>query len=471
MANKRTSSPSGKKKKPFSWSKLLSWSLVAAALAIICGLAGYIFIIFNGQKELKANMDKLNMPQASTIYDVNKNEVTKLGVNRQVVENIPEKVTNAFVATEDRRFWEHSGVDFWSIGRALVKDVVARSAVEGGSTITQQLAKNMFLNADKTLFRKGTEMSIAMALEGQFTKQQILEMYLNQINFGKGALGIQAAAKRYFGVDKLDNLETWQIATLAGIPKAPSNYNPIDNPERSKDRRAVVLQLMADQGYITQAEKEQAAKVEYDANKAVKAGSTNKFLTYTDYVLKEASETYQIEESVLRSGGYKIYTTLNPTAQQNMEDTYNNDKFFQKDMNGLPMQSSMVIVDNKDGGIVAMIGGRDYESKGRNRALDPRSPGSAMKPLVVYAPAIESGEYGPNSMLKDEPINIGGYAPKDLGAYRGQVDMTTAIQKSINVPAVWLLNEIGLKRGRPSPPTSASPSTRRITTWRLPSAG
>ena len=195
-----------------------------------------------------------NLPEASIIYDKNGNEASKLLVqNRESVTyaEIPELIKVAFIATEDKRFEEHEGIDYYAIARALVKDVLEGSAAEGGSTITQQLARNLFLNNDKTIFRKATEMSIATALEGQFTKDQILEMYLNRIYFGKGAYGIKAAAKTYFGKDNLDDLELWEVATLAAIPKSPTYYNPIDYPDRSKLRRDTVLLLMADQGKIT----------------------------------------------------------------------------------------------------------------------------------------------------------------------------------------------------------------------------
>lgn len=440
-----------KSRKGFSFKKLVSWLLVAAAVAIICGLIGYIFVIFNGQKQLEENKDKMEMAQASTLYDVNNQVVTKMpGVNRELVDynELPKMLVNAFVATEDRRFWEHSGVDLWSVGRAIVKDVVARSAVEGGSTITQQLAKNMFLTADKTFFRKGTEMSMALAMENQYTKEEIMGMYLNRIFFGNNSWGVKSAAKRYFGVTDMKDLKLWQMATLAGMPKAPSVYNPISNPEKSKDRRAVVLQLMMEQGYITEAEKNEAAAVDYTPVDKQAKSETKPYQSYIDYLAKEAEEVAGITEDKLLRGGYKIYTTMNAEAQRNMDASFDNPNLFQKDMNGEQVQSSMVIVNNKDGGLVAMIGGRDYVTKGWNRATAARQPGSSIKPLVVYAPAIESGKYNPFSVLEDKEQCYSNYCPRNYdGVYRGQVDLSLAVKKSINQPAVWLLNQIGLKKG------------------------
>lgn len=179
----------------------------------------------------------------------------------------------AFVATEDKRFYDHQGVDIWSIGRAAVKDVMARSMVEGGSTLTQQLAKNMFLSRDKTFFRKATEVSIAMALERKYTKDEILTMYLNRIFFGHQRYGIKAASEFYFGVTDLKRLKLWQIATLAAMPKGPSAYNPVSNPNDSKARRGVVLQLMYEQGYITKAEMDEAKRLTITTSDQRKTGS------------------------------------------------------------------------------------------------------------------------------------------------------------------------------------------------------
>ncbi|MDT2240741.1 transglycosylase domain-containing protein [Paenibacillus larvae] len=235
--------------------------LIALISALICAIGLYIVVYTNGVKILNEQKDNLNFKEASYIYDLNDEKVTSLfRENREHVsiKDVPKKLQEAFIATEDRRFEEHSGVDLWAIGRALVKDITHRGAVEGGSTITQQLAKNVFLRSDKTLFRKGTEVSIALALENTYSKDEILEMYLNRIFLGQRSFGIKAAAKTYFGVDNLNDLQLWQMATLAALPKGPSAYNPISNPEKSKERRGVVLKLMADQGYIIQEECAQA---------------------------------------------------------------------------------------------------------------------------------------------------------------------------------------------------------------------
>ncbi|MEK3917157.1 transglycosylase domain-containing protein [Paenibacillus sp. FSL H7-0331] len=442
--------PAKKKKKKFSFGKALMFAFVTAVLGIICALGVYIFIIINGNKILDANIDKLDMDEASHLFDVNGTEVAVLHGehdNREIVkpEEIPTKLQQAFIATEDRRFEQHTGIDFLGIGRALVKDVVARSAVEGGSTITQQVAKNMFLNNNKTFFRKATEMSIAVALEDRKTKDEILALYVNRIFFGNRVFGVKAAAKKYFNVSELKDLKIWQMATLAAIPKAPSVYNPIANPDKSKERRAVVLKLMQDQGYITEAERAEAAAVDYEAPPAT---GNKDYLTFIDYAINEAEKVYGIPEAELLSNGYKIYTTMDSNAQKIMEQTFANDKFFQKNGPEQKMQGAMAIINHKDGGVVGIIGGRDYVQTGLDRAVVPQQPGSSIKPLLIYAPALESGKYNPYSMLEDKEANYNGYAPRNYdGVYRGQVDMFEAVRKSINAPAVWLFNEIGVKTG------------------------
>ncbi|MDO3680040.1 transglycosylase domain-containing protein [Paenibacillus ehimensis] len=446
---KPTSSAKPKKKKKITLGKVLAWTFVAGALAAICGMGVYIFILVNGAKILKENIGKLNFSEASIIYDAGGNEAGILKVeNRENVEpnEIPELLKQAFIATEDQRFEQHQGVDLFSVGRALVKDIVARSMVEGGSTITQQLAKNVFLSSDKTFFRKATEMSIALALEREYKKEEIITAYLNRIYFGNRAYGVKAASKVYFGVSNLNDLKLWQMATLAAMPKAPNTYNPISNPDKSKDRRAVVLKLMQEQGYITEAQRAEAVAAEYTP--PANTGKSQ-YQTYIDYVLKEAQDVYKFDEDDLLRGGYKIYTTLDPNAQQIMEQTYANDKLFQKDGPEQKMQSSMVILNNEDGGIVAMIGGRDYVARGLNRAVaQPRQPGSSFKTLVAYAPAIESGKYNPYSRLPDVQKSYNGYSPRNYdGVYRGEVSMFDAVKKSMNLPAVDLLNQIGVKTG------------------------
>lgn len=437
-----------KPRKKFKKSKLFLWLFFTAAFAVFCGIAGYLVILLNGERILTEQKDKFDMAESSILKDADGKEVLRFGPeNREYItyDKIPKLLVQAVIATEDKRFYEHQGVDFWSIGRALVKDVVQRSAVEGGSTITQQLAKNLFLSADKTFFRKATEASIAVALETKRSKDEIMELYLNRIYYGKGAYGVQAASKYYFN-KPVDKLDLWQIATLAGIPKAPSTYNPISNPEKSKERRGVVLQLMYEQGIITAQEKEKAAAEEY---KPPVRNTNSEFLAYKDYVIEEAMKLTKLSEDELLRGGYIITTTMNQKAQRAMASVFADDKMFEEDGPDQKQQASMVIVDQSNGGIVAMVGGRDYIQKGFNRAVAPRQPGSSFKPIAVYAPAIESGNWSPYSTLRDDKQCFGKYCPSDHGRnkYVGPISMMDAVKRSVNLPAVWLLDQIGMKTG------------------------
>jgi penicillin-binding protein, 1A family len=440
-----------KKKKRMTPRKWFFAFFFTVVFAIICGIIGYLFITLNGERILTEKADMLVLGEASIIYDVNGDEVTKLydaNANRENAEydEFPKQLLDAFVATEDQRFYEHSGIDFFSIGRAVVKDVIARSKVEGASTLTQQLAKNIFLTADKTFFRKATEASIAIALENKYSKQEILTMYLNRIYFGKGIHGIKAAADYYFDTD-LKDLKLWQMATLAGMPKAPNRYNPINDPESSMTRRSVVLKLMFDQGYITQQEMDEAKAVVYEPPADLEEKQTDPYKAYVDYAIEEALKVMPgITEEELRVGGYRIYTSLNPTAQTAVEKEFADDANFEKSPDDQKAQGAMIIMDHRDGTIQAMAGGRDYVRKGLNRVEVKRQPGSSFKPIVSYGPALETGDYFPWSVLNVTQKCFGDYCPKDAHA-AGPVTMQEALKESRNLPAVWMLNEVGITNG------------------------
>lgn len=431
------------------------WFLATGFLAVVCAVVGYLLIVLNGERILAANQKAFEFAETTIIYDKDGREAAALATveNREYVEfgDIPEMVYRAFVAVEDRRFYEHEGVDFWAIGRAIVKDIMARSMVEGGSTITQQLAKNMFLSHDKTFFRKASEASIAVALEKNLSKDEILELYLNRIYFGRGAHGILAASKLYFGKDDLNKLEIWEIATLAGIPKAPNVYNPISNHERSQERMAVVLSLMEQQGLITAEQVEEAKKkaAAYEPPEDAYAGAASqKYPAFVDFVATEAERVTGLTEEELRVGGYRIYTTLNVNAQQIVEKAFADPDNFEESADDRIVQGAMVIIDHRTGEIEAMAGGREYQNKGLNRAVQPRQPGSAFKPIAVYGPALESGDWYPWSSLQDKKQCYGDYCPTNPGGkYAGSIAMRQALKESRNASTVWLLNEIGVDRG------------------------
>lgn len=446
--SKQKAKPKTSKKKKIT-GKRVGWTLFfTMAVAIFCALGGYLFILISGERLLTANMDKTTINETSKVYDRNGNIMGELSIKKLEPvksDDIPDLVKKAFVATEDKRFYEHQGVDLWSIGRAAVKDIMARSMVEGGSTLTQQLAKNMFLSRDKTFFRKATEVSIAMALERKFSKDEILTMYLNRIFFGHQRYGIKAASEFYFGKKDLNRLELWQIATLAAMPKGPSAYNPLSNPNDSKARRGVVLQLMFEQGYITEAEMNKAKAVDY---KYTPPEKDRKYQAFIDYVLREAERVTGMTEDDLNIGGFKIFTTMDAQAQTAMESAFSDDSLFEASKDDQQVQGSMVIMNHENGSLVALLGGRDYQTKGYSRVTQSRrQPGSAFKPIVSYAPALETGQYSANSALSNAKQCFGNYCPGNLHGYSSTISMTDAITKSENIPAVWLLDKIGVNTG------------------------
>lgn len=432
------------KRKPWKWIMVIVGLFALLVIGGCTALMSVGNVIMDKDKVLEQN-------ESSIIYDRDGNEVTKLyvGENRQYVEyqNIPPIIIQAFVNTEDERFFTHNGVDIISIGRALYKDILAGSAVEGASTITQQLARNVYLTTEKSLWRKTKEAMIALNLERNYSKEQILEFYLNEILFGDAVYGIQAASEYYFGQKDLNQLSLAEVATLAGLPKGPNSYSPFKNYEKSVQRRKIVLSLMQKNGAITKEQMEAASKEELKLAPKGKKGKEG-YQAYIDYVIKEAQEKHGLTENQLYRGGYKIFTDLDVQAQNAMVKAFNDPDLFPSGKSKDKVQAGMVILDPKTGGVVAMMGGRDYGSGDFNRAIQAkRSPGSTFKPIAVYTPALEQG-WNPYDTLKDEKMTFpGGYSPSNWNGdgYWGQVTMFDALKRSKNVPAVWLLNELGIE--------------------------
>lgn len=409
-------------------------------------LVGYMFILFLGNYVIDEK--KLVLNASSELVDLEGNTITKIYVeNREYVEidEIPKTVRNAFIAVEDKRFYEHTGIDLRAIGRALYKDILAGGKVEGGSTITQQLAKNVFLTQDKTWMRKTKEAIIAINLERKYTKDKILEMYLNQVYFGHGTYGIQAASQFYFG-KSVNDLTLEEAALLAGIPKAPATYSPILNEKKSIERRNIVLNLMEEQNLITPHEAVLSQGKTVSLN--VKEKEELPWLsTYIDMVMKEAKENYHLSNEAILRGGYKIVVPLDVHLQQKAYEMFQSDTFFRGTDN--QVEGAFILLNNKTGGVLSAIGGRNYVRKGFNRIEAKRQPGSTMKPLAVYAPAIEEGLFEPYSLIKDEKMSFGSYSPKNYDhRYSGVVTMVDALIVSKNVPAVWVMDRIGVETSK-----------------------
>lgn len=432
------------------WKKLLFAASLLAGMLVV-GFIGYMVIIFAGDYVI--DKEDLVMDSATTLVDENGHTLSKLYVeNRNLIDiqDIPDNVQQAFVAVEDSRFYKHHGIDSQGILRALYADVTSGSKAEGGSTITQQLAKRVFLSDDKTWFRKTKEAVIALNLERRYSKNQILEMYLNQVYFGHGAYGIQSAAQLYFNKDAKD-LTTSQGALLAAIPNAPSAYSPINHPKKAKKRRNLVLSRMAEQGYMTaqQAVQNKGKTLATDLHKMKKHPA---YWTYVDMVMQEAKKKYHLSNEAILKGGYKIVVPMNVKAQKASYKLFKDPSYFPGSNKNHSPQGALVLMDPKNGGVLAVQGGRDYVRRGTNRVNIKRQPGSAFKPLAVYGPALETGKYQPYSLLTDEERvykAYNDYQPKNYsGHYRGEMSMYDALRVSANAPAVWLLNKIGVDTGK-----------------------
>ncbi|HEU5139805.1 MAG TPA: PBP1A family penicillin-binding protein [Bacillales bacterium] len=433
------------------WKKMLFTAAFLAGMLLL-GFVGYLGILFAGDYVI--DKEDLVLDSATKIVNEKGDLITKLYVeNRDPVDikEIPDSVQQAFIAVEDSRFYEHHGIDIQGILRAVYTDILAGAKVEGGSTITQQLAKRVFLSADKTWLRKTKEAIIAINLERRYSKKQILEMYLNQIYFGQGAYGIATAAELYFN-KKVSDLTVPEAALLAAIPNAPSTYNPIENPENAKERRDLILSLMADQGYIT-AEQAVTYKHETLAVNLHKMKKNKAYWTYIDMVLHEAKEKYNLTNEALLKGGYTIEVPMNTKAQEVSYQLFKDPSYFPGSDKEHPPQGALVLLDSETGGVLAVQGGRNYVRKGINRVTVKQQPGSTFKPLVVYGPALDTGKYEPYSLLKDQKVvyEASGqdYTPENYsGNYRGKMTMYDALRVSANAPAVWLLDQIGIKTGK-----------------------
>ena len=356
---------------------------------------------------------------------------------------------NAFLAAEDLRFYQHFGIDPLRIFGALRSNLRSGEYAEGASTITQQLVKLSHLSAQKTIARKLEEMYLALQLESQCSKDEILEMYLNFIYFGRGAYGIEAAARAYFGIPA-SALSAAQGAVLAAVIKAPSAYAPHLHPEANRQRQEYILRTMRENDMLS--EEEYAQALAQDVTPIQQSAQEVRYGWYVDAVLDEAESLLSLQAETLLGGGYHIYTAFNPEQQDIIDNHFEpEDNFPANASDGTRPQAAMASVDVHSGAVRAIEGGREYEvQRGLNRATQMRrQPGSSLKPLAVYAPAIENHGYMTASVLNDTPQKFGNYSPRNSGnLYYGNVTIRTALKNSLNVAAVSLFNKIGVASAR-----------------------
>jgi penicillin-binding protein 1A len=351
---------------------------------------------------------------------------------------LPQCVTEAVLATEDRRFFQHPGIDPIGMARAMVANARSGRLAQGGSTITQQLAKNLFLSADRTIHRKLEEVVLALWLELKLSKRDILELYLNRVYFGAGAHGIEAAAQRYFAKSARD-LSLAEAGVIAGLLKAPSRYAPSASPDQALARGRLVLAMMRQSGFISEAEEARAQ------NEQVRFASARR---YAESGTGAYAVDLAMEELARVTGGGEedlvVDTTLDSALQRRASDIVDGE--LERQGESLAVSQSAAVVLAPDGGIRALVGGRSYAESQYNRAVKARrQPGSAFKPVVFLA-ALEAG-LTPDTLLLDQPLTVGGWSPRNEGGrYIGAVTMREALARSINTVAVRLLLEAGTAR-------------------------
>ena len=398
---------------------------------------------------------KLSDPFASKIYNKDGEFVTDVAgdENRTKVEyeDLPEVLIDAVIATEDARFFEHSGIDIRRIFGAIIANIKDGFGSEGASTITQQVVENSFLSSDKKLKLKVQEQWLALQLERKYSKEQIMEMYLNKIFYGSGAYGVAKASETYFGKSDLHDLTLVEAAMLAGLPQRPSAYNPYINPDLMKKRVDTVLNLMVRHNKITEEEAEEAKQVDITSLLQETRPASKKYEAFIQKVEEEVRE--KVDGANIHTDGLKIYTTLDNSAQEYVEFLLTD-----SEDNPIPypdedLQAGMVVLDTKTGAIRAIGGSRNNENvDGWNYAFNDqgRQPGSTFKPLLAYGPAIEYEKWSTYHQLNDDkPFKIGDIEFRNHNRrYQGWVSARYALKHSLNVPTLKVADEIGLERAK-----------------------
>lgn len=434
--------------------------LLKIFVAIILLLGVVVFAIV-----LKYRMEMPNIQQLvedytpaapSIIYDRNNKEIDILYAESRelaTIEEIPDTLEHAFMAIEDKKFYSHNGIHFKGIMRAIITNLRKGKATQGGSSITQQLAKNAFLTSERKLSRKIKEAILTIEIERTYTKDEILEKYLNEIYFGSGSYGVKTAAKQFFKKD-IKDINLAEAALLAGIPNRPSKYDPVRNLENALARQKLILKEMLTDKRITQEEYDKAIAhqfvVENENNK--ESASDNLTIIYSkreNRFYKNPEFTALVEEFLqdiytddqIFKGGLKIYTTLDLDYQKIAKEVFDNFEIL-KDSN---LNGAMITVDPFTGGIVSIIGGKDFKAKNFNRALmAKRQYGSSFKPFL-YLLAMKNG-FTPYSVVVDDFFARGSWAPKNYGGnYSGNSTLSNSLNLSLNIPAIKLLEKIGVQ--------------------------
>jgi len=406
----------------------------------------YILVFMVVGSGFSMQLPAFQVPQPSVIYDINGRVIKGLSQHNQIViplEDIPDAFKKAVIAVEDKNFYNHHGVDPTGILRALIADLKAGEVVAGGSTITQQTAKVLYLTNERTLTRKIKELWYTIILERKYSKDEILALYCNSIYFGQGATGIEVAARTFFGKEARQ-LTVAEAILLAGLPNYPAGYDPYQYPERAKTRQEIVLDRMVAEGYITEEERDNIAKqpLNYKRSQSITGDAPYFVAMVRDYLIK------QYGENMVFQGGLKVYTTLDLTMQQAAE------RAMAQGLKGRPadLQGALVAIDVSNGQIRAMVGGRDFSQSSYNRVFASRQPGSTFKPFM-YSLALASGWTQADMIpCQEVEFSVPGnppYKPTDFGDepyHWRDFTLKEAVMKSDNVVAVTLNERLGPAR-------------------------
>ncbi len=408
--------------------KNLVWKILLFSLLTIIILFGVLLTaFFSITSSVKLNSEKfINFKKSVVFYDIDGNEISSENDKNKLTtfENLPKNLINAFISIEDKRFYKHNGIDFRGLFRATFNNIKSFSFKEGASTISQQLIKNTHLSNEKTIKRKLAEMKLAIQLEKKYSKEQILEMYLNTIYFGENCFGITKASSFYF--DKMPKqLNLDECAMLAGLVKAPSNYSPLNNFEKCNYRKDVVLKEMLKQNYISN---EEFSKY-FNKDIKLNVNNTSDDYNYLTIAKKELSKI--LEDKNVYMDNIKVYTNFDANLQRELENSFDS---FQTKYN-----KSAIILD-KNSKILA------YKSNIREL---PHQIGSCIKPLIAYAPALELNQIEEYSLFLDEKTNFNGYTPSNYGNnYYGYITAKEGLSKSSNVETLKILQDVGIEKAK-----------------------
>lgn len=460
---KRSTGSKQSREKRGSKEKLSKKSIIKRII-IFTVLIGLVFLVlgsmlfaYYASRAPAFSDEKLRDPVPAQIYDRNDELVTTVyqGQKRELVdiEDVPDHVIDAVLAVEDNRFYEHGAIDFWRLGSAVLSNVFDGFGSEGASTITQQVVKRTFLTDDKSLERKAQEAYLAYRLEQEYSKDEILEMYLNKIYYSDGIYGIRTASLYYFDKE-LDELNLAESAYLAGLPQLPNRYNLYVEDNRGTDRAQIVLRLMNEHERITPEQYEEAQNHDLYSNlinrsddeRASTEPEDPEYASYINFIKNEISQHDSFSDrdiSELMASGIQVYTNMDANVQRNLQDlTDNREYYYNPKFQDDAFDISSTVLDTQSGELVAISGGRDYqEVVDHNQALVPKNTGSTMKPFLSYGPAIEELEWRTDQTIDDEyeyspegfdQISIYNYDMQD----HGQVTMRNALSRSYNIPAV-----------------------------------